>query len=95
MVSGPHCLGARTTNLFYDNSIRVYVGYLFHWVAPLFCIELELKLACVIMCARLAVFFLFKINKIKEMSTKPHMIPSSVFCGKENSILRKEDNKTI
>ena len=53
-------------------------------------------MACVIMCARLALFFVFKIkNKLMLTSTKQLTVPSSVSCGKENSILRKENNKTI
>ena len=54
-------------------------------------------MACVVMCPRLAVFFVFKIkiNKLRLMSTKQLMVPSGVFHGKENSILRKENNKTI
>ena len=53
----------------------------------------------VVMCPRLAVFFIFKVKKIefnlRLMSTKQLTVPSSVFHGKESSILRKENNKTI
>ena len=54
--------------------------------------KLSRCLRCAIMCARSAMFSYLKLMStyfwyLKLISTKPHMIPSSVFHGKEKLIL--------
>ena len=70
------------------------MGYLFI-IGPFCAWTWNWKWLDVVMCPRLARFFVFKVKNLRLMSTKQLTVPSSVFHRKERSILRKENNKTI